>query len=235
MTWKTKLDKMYSMISGYEPKSATAGDIFWLINFMAGPKEESYSFHGPWNPMSNMTFLWWESGFEVWTKFWQRVKVVTAETEKLYSLLQLQGPVAQLLQPVLRAPKSRTSAPLTTRNLMASLQEEEPLQQAMVPQMAMPMDGQGSNATSVTSEELDFSLEPKFGESLVWPQSDASSVSTLESGNAWQEVTQNSHNDDAASVHIVRDIVQNIEQGSAEAISASSQSQATKSPLSPRS
>ena len=97
------------------------------------------------------------------------------------------------------------------------------------------MDGQGSNATSVTSEELDLSLEPKLGESMAWPQSDASSVSTLESGNTWQEVAKKSHNDDSTSAHIVRDLVQNIEQGSTEAASASSQSQATKSPLSPRS
>ena len=237
MTWKAKLDKMYSMISGYEPKSATAGDILWLINFMAGPKEDLYSFQGPWNPMSNMTFLWWESGFEVWTKFWQRVKVVTTETEKLYSLLQLQGPVAQLLQPVLRAPKSRTSAPLTTRNLMASLREEEPLQQAAVQQVAMPMDGQGSSATSVASEELDINAEPKDTnlEGMAWSQSDASSTGTAESDNTWKDVGKINHTEDSTSAHIVRDLVRYIEQESAEAASALSQGQATKSHLSPRS
>ena len=118
---------------------------------------------------------------------------------------------------------------------MASLQEEKPLQQTIVPQMPMPMDGQGSTATSVTSEDLDVSLEPQNGDSLVWPQSDASSVSTVGSSNTWQDVAGKNHNDDSTSAHIVRDIVQNIEQGSTEANSASSQSQATKTPLSPRS
>ena len=120
---------------------------------------------------------------------------------------------------------------------MASLHEEQPLQQTTVPQVPMPMDGQGSTATSVTSEEVDIALEPQEGDSIRWPtnkDSDASSVGTVGSSYTW-EVADRPHTEDPTSDHIVRDIVQNIEQGSTEAGSSSSQSQATRPPVSPRS
>ena len=81
------------MICDYEEKSADAATIAWLIEFMAGPQNGNL-FHGPWSPLSNAMFLWWECAFEDWTKVWQHARMVTTETEELYSLLRLQGPVA---------------------------------------------------------------------------------------------------------------------------------------------
>ena len=107
----------------------------------------------------------------------------------------------------------------------------------------MPMNGQGPTATSVTSEQEEDAQEPPADQHFVNVKeslplardADSSSVGSVDSNNTWDEEHYKSPVlADLTSNHIVKDIVQSIEQGNAEASSSLSQSQAARPPVSPR-
>ena len=98
---------------------------------------------------------------------------------------------------------------------MTALAEEAPLQQEPSPQMPIPMNGQGSTATSTAGDNTEEVQEqhaeldsPTVQESTPVPRdTDNESNATAETGDTWEQPA------DPMSAQIVMHMVQQIEQG----------------------